>query len=71
MTEAARAAGGDPAGDGERRAFGRELLLKAAEALGRLTDNTILQRIVRKALEARDGNGRKDLLRDLLLPACC
>ena len=32
----------------------RELLLKAAEALGRLTDNTILKRVVQKGLEARD-----------------
>ena len=32
----------------------RELLLKGAEALGRLTDNTILRRIVQKGLEARD-----------------
>ena len=31
----------------------RELVLKAAEALGRLTDNTILLPVVRKALEAR------------------
>lgn len=32
----------------------RELLFRAAEALGRLTDNTILARIVRGAVEARD-----------------
>ncbi len=32
----------------------RELLLKAAEALGRLTDNTVLKRVVQKGLEARD-----------------
>ena len=32
----------------------REMLLKGAEALGRLTDNTILRRIVQKGLEARD-----------------
>lgn len=31
----------------------RELVLKAAEALGRLTDNTVLLPVVRKALEAR------------------
>ena len=37
--------------DGENE---RELLLKAAEALGRLTDNTILKRVVQKGLEARD-----------------
>ena len=33
----------------------RELLLKAAEALGRLTDNTILLPLVEEALKARDG----------------
>ncbi|MBQ9251363.1 MAG: hypothetical protein IJ188_06110 [Clostridia bacterium] len=38
------------AGTGEDR----DLVLKAAEALGRLTDNTILERLVRQALEARD-----------------
>ena len=32
----------------------REMLFLAAEALGRLTDNTILARIVRGAVEARD-----------------
>jgi len=32
----------------------RELLLMASEALGRLTDNTILKRIVEKGLEARE-----------------
>ena len=32
----------------------REMLLQAVEALGLLTDNTILLRVVRKALEARD-----------------
>ena len=32
----------------------RELLLKGAEALGRLTDNTILKRVVQKGLEERD-----------------
>ena len=32
----------------------RERLLKAVEALGRFTDNTILLKIVREALEARD-----------------
>ena len=37
--------------DGENE---RELLLKAAEALGWLTDNTILKRVVQKGLEARD-----------------
>lgn len=38
----------------EKGAPERELLLKGAEALGRLTDNTILRRIVQKGLEARD-----------------
>ena len=32
----------------------RELLMKAAEALGRLTDQTILAQIIRRELEARD-----------------
>ena len=32
----------------------RELLLKATEALGRLTDNTILLKVVQRALEARE-----------------
>ena len=32
----------------------RELLMKATEALGRLTDQTILVQIIRRALEARD-----------------
>ena len=32
----------------------REMLLMAAEALGCLTDNTILERIVQKALESRN-----------------
>ena len=32
----------------------RELLLKAVDALGRLTDNTILLRVVQKGLESRD-----------------
>ena len=33
----------------------RELVIMAADALGRLTDNTILKRVVQKALEAREG----------------
>lgn len=33
----------------------RELLLKTVEALGRLTDNTILKRIVEKSLREREG----------------
>jgi len=32
----------------------REKLFQAVEALGRLTDNTVLARIVRQAVEARD-----------------
>ena len=32
----------------------RELTIKAADALGRLTDNTILERVIRQALEGRD-----------------
>ena len=32
----------------------RELVIRAAEALGMMTDNTILGRIVRQALEGRD-----------------
>ena len=32
----------------------RERLLKTVEIVGRLTDNTILLRIIRQALEARD-----------------
>ena len=32
----------------------RELLMKAAEALGRLTDQTILAQIIRRELEARE-----------------
>lgn len=32
----------------------RELLLKYAEMLGRLTDNTILEGMIRKALESRE-----------------
>ena len=32
----------------------RDLLLMASEALGRLTDNTILKRIVEKSLDARE-----------------
>ena len=32
----------------------RELLLRAVEALGFLTDNTILARIVRRSLEGRE-----------------
>jgi hypothetical protein len=54
MTEAARLRDeirqATESGEGNER----ETLLKATEALGRLTDNTILKRIVRKALEERD-----------------
>ena len=32
----------------------REMLMKATEALGCLTDNTILKKVVEKALEERD-----------------
>ncbi len=32
----------------------RELVIQASDALGRLTDNTILKKVVQKALEARD-----------------
>lgn len=32
----------------------REKLFQAVEAVGRLTDNTVLARIVRQAVEARD-----------------
>ena len=32
----------------------RELILKATEALGMLTDNTVIARVVRRALEERD-----------------
>lgn len=32
----------------------RELLLKTVSALGKLTDNTILEKIVRRSLEERD-----------------
>lgn len=32
----------------------RDQLLRAAEAVGRLTDNTVFPRVVRRALEARD-----------------
>ncbi len=38
----------------EQGAPERELLLKAAEAIGRLTDNTILRSLIQKALEARE-----------------
>jgi len=33
----------------------RQILLRYAEMLGRLTDNTILADVIRRALEARDG----------------
>lgn len=33
----------------------RELLLKATQALGYLTDNSVVYKVVRKALEGRDG----------------
>ena len=32
----------------------REMLLKAVDALGKATDNTILEKVIRRALEARD-----------------
>lgn len=38
----------------EGTATDREMLLQAVDALGKLTDNTILYRVVRKGLEARD-----------------
>ena len=54
MSEAARLQEEIRQGAEDGSASERELLLKASEALGRLTDNTILKRIVEKALEARD-----------------
>jgi len=54
MSEAARLREEIRQGSENGSASERELLLKAAEALGRLTDNTVLKPIVEKALEARD-----------------
>ena len=54
MTEAARLRDEILKGKEEGSASEKELLLKATEALGRLTDNTILKRIVEKALDARE-----------------